>query len=183
MPLMVTTLCVGICSSTKAFCSAASTPKSPQPGHQSGSTFPFSSAIVRLARCTLVAICVSSSDHNLVHGNRKFRVPGELFLHGVDNVVRHKGFAVVLANVPAGHKAGFAAQVARKLPAVVVLHDDGVPRTSQDFENGFAMQRHQPADLKLIGRDSLFVEEFTSFLDYSFGRTPANQGDVGVTRT
>src|SRR6266478_8481456 len=114
-------------------------------------------------------MCVSSSDHNLVHGNGEFRVPRELFLHGVDNVVGHEWFAVVLANVAAGHKAGFAAQVARELPTVVVLHDDGMPRAAQDFENGFAMQRHEPADLELIGRESSFVQEFTSFLDYPFG--------------
>src|ERR1700687_2511413 len=125
-------------------------------------------------------MCVSSSDHNLVHGNGEFRVPRELFLHGLDNVVRHEGFAVVLANVAAGHKAGFAAQVARKLPAVVVLHDDGALRVFQDFENGFAMQRHEPADLQLIGGDALLIEEFTSLLDHSFRRTPANQGHIGI---
>src|SRR6266436_4023477 len=132
IPLMVTTLWFGMRRSTRAFWTAASTPKSPHPGHQSGSTLPFISAMVncRLARCVLVAICVSSSDHNLVHGNGELCVPAELFLHGVDNMVRHERFAVVLANVAAGHKAGFAPQVARKLPAVVVLHDDGVRRIS-----------------------------------------------------
>src|SRR6266496_6855075 len=45
IPLMVTTLWFGICNSTSAFWTAASTPKSPHPGHQSGSTLPFKSAI------------------------------------------------------------------------------------------------------------------------------------------
>src|SRR5271169_4664578 len=114
-------------------------------------------------------MCVSSSDHNLVHGNGKLRGPRELVLHCVDNVMGHERFAVVLANVPVGHKAGFTAQIARKLAAVVVLDDDGVARASQDFENGFAMQRHEPADLELICSDSLVVEEFSSLLDYPFG--------------
>src|SRR5260370_8175550 len=114
-------------------------------------------------------MCISSSDHNLVHGNRKFRAPRELFLHGVDNVMRHERFAVVLANVAAGHKAGFAAQVARELAAVVVLHDDGMPRAPQDFENGFAMPRHKPANLELVGTDSLFPQNFASFLYSPFG--------------
>src|SRR5882724_12001149 len=127
--------------------------------------------------------CVSSSDHNLVHGNGEFRLPGELLLHGFDNVVRHEGFAVVLANVAVRHKAGFAAQVARKLAAVIVLHDDGVPRVFQNFENGIAMQRHKPANLKLIGRDSLFIENLTGFLDHAFRGTPADQSNIGVART
>src|SRR6266705_5316987 len=108
-------------NSTRAFCTAASTPKSPQPGHQSGSTLPFISARVNwLARCAVVAMCVSSSDHNFVHGNGELRSPGELFLHGLDNVVGHEGLAIILANVAVWHKAGFAAQVAGKLAAVVV---------------------------------------------------------------
>src|SRR5947209_19622088 len=101
MPLIVTTLYVGMRSSTSAFCTAASTPKSPHPGHQSGSTLPFKSAMVScwLARCTLVAICVSSSDHNLVHGNGQFRLPSKLLFHGLHDVVRHEGFAVVFADM------------------------------------------------------------------------------------
>src|SRR6266478_3804160 len=171
MPLMVTTLWFGTRNSTSAFCTAASTPKSPHPGHQSGSTLPFKSAMVSccVARCTLVAICVSSSDHNLVRGNREFCLAGELSLHGFDNVVRHERFAVVLADVPVRHKAGFAAQVARKLAAEIIFDDDGVPRVLQDFENGFAMQRHEPANLKLIRGDSLFIEALAGFFDYAFG--------------
>jgi hypothetical protein len=82
-----------------------------------------------------------------VRGDRKLRFPGELFLHRLHNVVRHEGFAVVLANMAVCHKTGFAPQVARKLPTVIVLHDDGVTRASKDFDNGLAMQRHQPANL------------------------------------
>src|SRR5215472_1775242 len=44
------------------------------------------------------------------------------------------------------------------------------------------MQRHEPADRELIGRDSLFVEDLTSFLDNSLvdpqpiKLTPASRG-------
>src|SRR6266700_5443830 len=156
-------------NSTRAFCTAASTPKSPHPGHQSGSTLPFISARVsRLARCATVAMCVSSSDRNLVHRNGEFRLPGELFLHRLHNVVRHEWFAVVLANVAVRHKTGFAAQVARKLPAVIILHDDGVPRVFENFENGLAMQWDEPANLQLIGGDSLIIEDLAGFLDHAF---------------
>src|SRR5258707_341406 len=184
MPLMVTTLWFGIRSSTRAFCTAASTPKSPHPGHQSGSTLPFISAMVNcwLARCVLVAICVSFSDHNLVHRNGEFYVAGELLLHCLHDVVRHEGFAIVLANVPVRHKAGFAAQVTRKLATVIVFHDDGVPRVPQNFENGVAMQRHEPANLQLICRDSFLIENFTGFLNYTFRRTPADQRNIRVAR-
>src|SRR5215472_16573781 len=104
---------------------AARTPKSPQPGHQSGSTLPFRSATVSwVARCTVVAICTSCSHHDLVHGNGEFCPPGELFLDRLNNVVRHERFAVVLTNVAVRHKTCLATRVARELTAVVVLHDD-----------------------------------------------------------
>src|SRR5579863_5759539 len=91
IPLMVTTSWLGICSSTRAFCTAARTPKSPQPGHQSGSTLPFRSAIVIcLGVATSVAIYSFSLDHNFVSRNRKCRSPGQLFLDRLHNVVRHK---------------------------------------------------------------------------------------------
>src|ERR1700756_1178863 len=113
MPLIVTTLCVGICSSTKAFCTAASTPKSPQPGHQSGSTLPFKSAVLSfLGGSNVVPIFIFSSNHNLVHGNGYFSAPGKLFLHRLHDVVRHERLPIVLANVAVRHIAGFAAQVA-----------------------------------------------------------------------
>jgi len=69
---------------------------------------------------------VSSSDHISCIGTVEFRLPGELFFYCLHNMVRHEGFAVVLADVPSA-QAGFAAQVARKLAAIIVLHDDGVP--------------------------------------------------------
>src|SRR5260370_3395287 len=179
IPLMVTTLWFGMRSSTRAFWTAASTPKSPHPGHQSGSTLPFISAMVNcwLARCVLVAICFSFSDHNLVHGHgqlclpHQLRLPRQLFLHCFHNVVRHEGFAVVLANVAVWHKAGFASQVARKLAAVVVLHDDGLARVPQNLQNRIAMQRHDPADLQLIGRDSFLIEDLAGFFYYARRRT------------
>src|SRR5229473_1333666 len=184
MPLMVTTVWFGMRNSTSAFCTAASTPKSPHPGHQSGSTLPFISAMVScwLERCTLVAICVSSSHHNLVHGNGEFRLPGELLLHCLHNVVRHERFAVVLADVAVRHKTGFAAQVAGKLAAEIIFDDDGVPRVFQNLKNGFTMQRHEPADLQLIGGDSFLIEDLAGFLDYTFRRTPPDQRYIRVAR-
>src|SRR5229473_7482017 len=98
-------------------------------------------------------------------------------------MVRHEGFAVVLADVAVWHKAGFAAQVARKLAAIVVLHDDGVARVFQNFENRVAMQRYEPTDLQLIRRDPFIIEDLAGFLDYTLRRTPADQGNIGVART
>jgi hypothetical protein len=71
-------------------------------------------------------MCFSSSDHNLVHGNGEFRFAGELVFHRISNMMGHERFSVVLANVAVGHKAGFAAQIACELAAVVVFDDDGV---------------------------------------------------------
>src|SRR5947209_19796306 len=117
-------------------------------------------------------MCVSSSDHNLVRGNREFRLPGELSLNRLHNVMRHERFAVVLADVAVRHEAGFATQVAGKLAAVVIFDDDGVPGVFQNLENGFAMQWHEPADLQLIGGDSFVIENLASFLDYAVRGTP-----------
>src|SRR5271155_683623 len=122
MPLMVATSCFGICSSTSAFCTAASTPKSPQPGHQSGSTLPLRSAmVVSFGAAISVAIVFSLLDHNFVGGNGKGCAATQLLPYRLYNVVRHKGFAIVFADVSIGHKAGFAAQVAGELATIVVL--------------------------------------------------------------
>src|ERR1700748_2161769 len=88
MPLMVATSWLGICSSTSAFCTAASTPKSPQPGDQSGSTLPLRSAmVVSFGAAISVAIVCTLLDHNLVRWNGKRRAPVQLFFDCFDNVV------------------------------------------------------------------------------------------------
>src|ERR1700756_5081476 len=66
IPLMVTTLWFGICNSTRAFWTAASTPKSPHPGHQSGSTLPFKSAIATwlvVARAVAIFVLLKPGFH------------------------------------------------------------------------------------------------------------------------
>src|SRR5712691_9432324 len=45
------------------------------------------------------------------------------------------------------------------------------------------MQRHEPADLKLIRMDSFLIEYLAGLLDYTLGRTPADQGNIGVAGT
>ena len=101
-------------------------------------------------------------DHNFVHGNGKGGSPLQLLFHCFHDVVRHKGFTVVFADVPISHKAGFAAQVAGKLATVVVLDNDGVAGTFQDIGNGVAVQRYQPTNLQLVGGDSLLCLLYTS---------------------
>src|SRR5579859_2778850 len=117
-----------------------------------------------------------------MHRNGKICLPAQLFLHGFHDVVGHEGFAVVLADVPVGNEAGFAAQVAGKLSAVVVLHNDGVARVAQNVENSIAVQRNEPAYLQVIGRDALLAQQFAGLFDYALGRAPADQGDIGIGR-
>src|SRR5579871_5460263 len=105
MPLMVTILRGATCSSTTAFCSAASTPKSPHPGHQSGSAFPFNSGSVICFKPVVVVAMLLSSNHNFVHGNRQLGSPAQLFFDRLHNVMRHERFSVVLSDVPVGHEA------------------------------------------------------------------------------
>src|ERR1700756_3668255 len=99
IPLMVTTLWLGIWRSTNAFSTAASTPKSPHPGHQSGSTLPLKSAIAkRLASAKTVAISVLLNQ-DFMGGNGKSGLSAQLFLHRFDDVVRHERFAIVLSDI------------------------------------------------------------------------------------
>ena len=67
-------------------------------------------------------------NHDFVGWDGEGGRSGELFAHRFHNVVRHEGLAIVLADVAVGDEAGFAAQIAGKLAAVVVLDDDGVLR-------------------------------------------------------
>src|SRR5580700_196418 len=66
MPLTVATWWFGICNSTSAFCTAASTPKSPQPGHQSGSTLPLRSAITIGFGAVILIVAMSYLSWNPV---------------------------------------------------------------------------------------------------------------------
>src|SRR5215475_8508442 len=183
MPLMVTTLWLGICSSTRAFSTAARTPKSPHPGHQSGSTLPFRSAIVTCHfGCRAVAMSSSpqefhqtnfvtpmSSHQDLVLRNRELRLAAQLLLHRLDNVMGHKWFPIVLSDVTVSYETGFTAQVAGKLSAVIVLDDDGMSSIFENVNNGVAVQRHQPANLQLIRGNALFGQNLTSFFYHSLG--------------
>src|SRR4051794_8932500 len=143
MPLMVITSCGERSSSTMACLSALSTPKSPQPGHQSGSALPFRSLMVSETRAgafcgaatapttgtgTTAVICVSSLYHDLVDRHVRFRRPGQHCLDTLHDVVGHERLAVVLADVTVGHDARLGAQVSCELSAVVVLDDDRLLR-------------------------------------------------------
>jgi len=77
----------------------------------------------------------------------------------------------------------FAAEIAGELAAVVVLYNDRVTCVFQNVEDRIAVQRHKPPDLKLIGRDALLGEDLTGLFNHSFGRSPTDQRDVGITRT
>src|SRR5580704_2977707 len=139
IPLIVATSCFGICNSTSAFCTAARTPKSPQPGHQSGSTLPLRSAMVVSFGAAISVAIFSLLDHDLVHWDRKRCASAQLLFDCFHNVVGHKGFTVVLADVPIGHETRFAAQVAGELATVVVFDNDGVARTLQDLSDRVAV--------------------------------------------
>src|SRR5215468_1522578 len=126
IPLIVTTLWLGICNSTSAFSTAASTPKSPHPGHQSGSTLPFRSAIVTCqCGCRAVAMSFSSSNkisairfstiqtsshQDFMFRNRNRGLAAQLFLDGFDDVVWHKRFPIVLSDVTVSDNTCLTAQ-------------------------------------------------------------------------
>src|SRR5215469_2723904 len=153
MPLIVTTLWFGICNSTRAFSTAASTPKSPHPGHQSGSTLPFRSAIVTChwgARTVAMSSSPRRESHHFIRTqaclhqdfvlrNRKRSLATQLFLHSVDDVVRHKWLSIVLSDMAVSYETGLAAKVARELSAEIVFDDDRVTSVFEDIDDRIAM--------------------------------------------
>src|SRR5438874_1488017 len=123
MPLTVSTSLGYSPSSAMACLSACNTPKSPQPGHQSGSAWPLKSLTVKAGRSISVIMAVASLHQHLVDWYVLGCGPTQNLFDTRHDVVRHERFTVVLANVSLGYEARFRAQVARKLAAVVVLDD------------------------------------------------------------
>src|SRR5207253_7684473 len=109
--------------------------------------------------------------------NRKFRLPAQLFLHRFDDVVRHERLSIVLADVSARDVAGFATQITGELAAVVVLYDDRVPCVFQNVKNRLAVERHEPANLELVSRNSLFAEELACRLQLQPRRGTSGYAD------
>src|SRR5262245_27558639 len=123
IPLMVSTSWGWRPSSAMACLRAASTPKSPQPGHQSGSTLPLNSLTVSFgrgrARSTgpragaLVSTAVSMAitlDVHFVHGHVLGGLAGQDGLDPIRDVMGHERLPVVLADVAVGREAGLRSE-------------------------------------------------------------------------
>src|SRR5258708_38397539 len=100
-------------------------------------------------------------------GYRELGLSTQLFFYRFDNVVGHERFPVVLSDIPVRYEAGLAAQVAGELAAVVVLHNNRMPRAFEDVLNRVAVQRYEPANLELIGRNALLGADLAGLLDHS----------------
>src|SRR4051812_21454663 len=107
MPLTVSTSCGYSPSSAIACFSACSTPKSPQPGHQSGSLCPLKSLTVSGARSSIETSIVIPLHQDLVRGHVLTGGASKDRFHAVDDVMRHERLSVVLADVTFGLKARF----------------------------------------------------------------------------
>src|SRR5580704_10489702 len=114
-------------------------------------------------------------------GDGELGLATQLFLYRFDDVVGHEWLPIVLSDVAVRHEAGFAAQVACELAAVVVLHNDRVARAFEGVQDCVAVQRNEPTDLELTRRNAVLGEDLASLLDHSIGRSPANQRDLGIT--
>src|SRR5262247_1635643 len=194
MPLIVMTLYGGISRSAIACLSAARTPKSPQPGHQSGSTFPFSSLTVIFApsnrgvvppraRTSVSTIAMfSSSDLDLVHGHVLRRRACQNRFHAVDNVMRHERFAIVFPDMTVGRDAGFRSQVTRELAAVVIFHDNDFLAFREHSDDRVGVERHEPLDLQVVGGNACASQLLRRFANDSFRRSPANYRHLSVAR-
>src|SRR5512141_702796 len=96
----------------------------------------------------------------------------------------HERLAVILANMTVGDDTGLRPQITRELAAVIVFDDDGFTTLYQSRNDRFAMQRHEPFDLQLIGRDAFLVRQLLyRFLDHPFSGSPADQRYLSVTGT
>src|SRR5262247_427025 len=89
-------------------------------------------------------------------------------LNAIDNMMRHKGLAIVLANVTVGDDTSFRAQVARELSTVVILYDDELLTLGNYRRDRFAMERNHPLNLEVIGGNAFFVCQ----LLHSFANDP-----------
>src|SRR5436309_1682033 len=165
IPLTVSTSYGCSDSSAIACFSAASTPKSPHPGHQSGSTLPLRSLTVTLGRSatafwprlvasrSMIAITPSPSHLDLVHGHVEFGRARQDRPDTIHDVVRHERLAVVFSDVAVRREARLRPEIPRKLAAVVVLHDQDLRAPGEDRHDLLAVERHQPLDLQIVGRD------------------------------
>src|SRR5207245_1071501 len=122
-------------------------------------------------------------DSDFVDGDGEPAFAGQLFLHAVDEVVRHEWFAVVFADVPVRGRAGLGAQVTGELAAVIVFDDNHPLALRKNTRHHVGVERDNPLDVQLIRHDALFAGElFDGFANYSFGRAPADERDLGVFR-
>src|SRR5882724_1170934 len=124
------------------------------------------------------------SNNNLVLGHGKLRPALKLFLHRVDDVVRHKRFAVVLADVTLRSETGFAPEITGELAALIVLNYDDILTAPENGADLRRVQRHNPFDGELIGHDAFFARQFFHrFPDYARGRAPTYQRDISLLWT
>jgi len=92
-------------------------------------------------------------------GTESRLLPAKLFLHGVDEVVRHERFAVVFADVPVRGRAGLGAQVTGELAAVIILDDDDPLALRKNTRHHVGVERHNPLDVQLIRHNALLAGE------------------------
>src|SRR2546423_26685 len=138
MPLTVSTSCGCSPSSESAIFSAVKTPKSPHPGHQSGSALPLNSFTGNDGRLGLRStgmevstrsspICRPPLDPDLVNRDVLARLAGEDFLDAVDDVVRQEQRSG--ATPGCGRRAdGRARKQGDAEAAAVIVFDEAGPR-------------------------------------------------------
>src|SRR5919197_5070310 len=121
--------------STSACFNAVRTPKSPQPGHQSGSTLPLKSLTVigarptwspllfdiLTSRSTVSTLIVHSLDHDFMDRDIFLRCAGQNRFDTVHDMMRHEGLAVVFPNMAVSSDAGFEPQITRELAAIIIF--------------------------------------------------------------
>lgn len=95
---------------------------------------------------------------------------GKLFFDALDDVVGHKGFAIVFADMTMSLETGFRTKITFELAAIVIFDDDYSFGFGKNRENFFAVEWNNPFHLKLACDDPFFSSEFfDSFADHALG--------------
>src|SRR5687767_12031832 len=89
--------------------------------------------------------------------------------------MRHERLAIVLSDVAIRNVARLASEVSGELSAVVILHDDRMPGSLQDFHDDFSVQWNQPSDLKPVCGDAVFIQYLYRFANDTLGGPPPDE--------
>ena len=107
-------------------------------------------------------------------------LPCSTSLTWFDNVVWLERFPVIFEKLAVDSEARFGTNMAGQLAGVVVFDHQGVAAGLQDGVHFVLMERHQVADLQVVGGNPCARPGRDGLTDDALGGAPANQRHVSV---